>query len=107
MSSELFIKIVSAIITIIVALITGYVIPAIKAHINEKDMETILKYVRIAIMCADQIYTKEQWEEKKQYVKAYIIKVADEKLHIKLTDEDIETLIEGLVNEIHENGVKE
>lgn len=107
MSSEIFIKIVGAVITIATALITGYVIPAIKSHINEKDMETILKYVRIAIMCADQIFTKEQWEEKKQWVKTYIIKVADEKLHIKLTEEDIETLIEGLVNEIHENGVKE
>ena len=106
MSNELFVKIISAIITIIVSLITAFVIPAIKSHINEKDMETIMKYARIAIMAADQLYTKEQWQEKKQYVYEYICAVVNDKLHVKLTPEDIDTIIEGLVNEIHENGVR-
>ena len=107
MTNELFVKIVSAVITIIVALVSAYVIPAIKAHITQKDMETIIKYVKIAIMCADQIFTPEQWEEKKEWVKEYIVKVVDEKLHIKLTDADIEAIIEAFVHELHHLGAGE
>lgn len=106
MTNEIFVKIIGAVITIIVSLVTAFVIPAIKAHISEKDMEMIIKYARIAIMAADQIYTKEQWQEKKQFVFEYICKVVDDKLHVKLTPEDIDNIIEGLVNEIHNNGVR-
>lgn len=107
MTSELFVKIIGAVITIVVALISAYVVPYLKQKVTANDMETIKMYIQIAIRCADQIYTKEQWQEKKQFVFEYICKVVDEKLHIKLTPEDIDNLIEGLVNEIHENGVKE
>jgi len=107
MSNDVFIKIVGAIITIAIALVSTYVIPAIKNHLSQQDMDLLMNYLTIAIRCADQIYTADQWKAKKTYVKAYIIEVIDEKLHIKLTDQDIETLIEGLVNEIHNNGIRE
>ena len=107
MTNEAFVKIIAAIITIVITLITTFVIPAIKNHMSQQDMDLLINYITIAIRCADQIFTVDQWKEKKAYVKAYIIEVIDQKLHIKLTDQDIETLIEGLVNEIHNNGTRE
>lgn len=107
MTSDTFVKIVGAVLTILATLITVYVIPAIKSHINQKDIDTLMYYISVAVRCADQIFTREQWEEKKQYVFDYIIDIVNEKLHIKLSESDIDTLIEGVVNEIHENGVKD
>ena len=106
MTDELFIKIAGAVITIIISLITAYVLPAIKSHMTAKDMETLKTFISIAVKCADQIYTQEQWREKKEYVTNYVLGVVYDYLHIKLTPEQIDTLIEGLVNEIHDNGVR-
>ncbi len=107
MTSELFVKIIGAVLTISVSLISAYVIPAIKAKMTADEMATLTHFIQVAIKCADQIYTAEQWREKKEYVTNYVLKIVYDYLHIKLTPEQIDTLIEGLVNEIHENGVKQ
>lgn len=107
MTTEAFIKIAGSVLTILVTLISVYLVPAIKANMTKKDMNTLMYYVQIAVRCADQIYTKEQWQEKKEYVFSYICKVVEQYLHIKLTEQDINILIEGVVNDIHDNGVKE
>lgn len=101
MSSDAFLMIVGAILTIIVTIVSGYVIPYIKQKITAEDMETLMYYLDLAVRSADQIFKIEDYQEKKAYVKEYIIKVVDEKLHIKLTDADLETLIEGVVRQIH------
>lgn len=107
MNNDVFMKIAGAVLTILAAIITAYIIPAIKSHINQKDIDTLMYYLSIAIKCADQIFTREQWEEKKQYVFDYITKVVNENLNINLNEKDINVLIEGMVNEIHDNGVKD
>ena len=107
MSHDAFMSIAGAVLTIIATLITIYVIPAIRSHMTAKDMDTLMYYLTIAVRCADQIFTKEQYEEKKQYVFGYITEIVDKTLNIKLNEQDIDTLIEGMVNEIHENGVKD
>lgn len=102
MDTKLFMTIAMAIISIAGALVSAYVIPWIKTNVSAKDLETITFWVRFAVRCADQLFTPEQWEQKKQYVMQYIIdKVAS--LGIKLTEEDINILIESAVNSIHHN----
>ena len=102
MDTKLFMTIAMAIISIAGALVSAYVIPWIKANISAKDMESITFWVRFAVRCADQLFTPEEWEKKKSYVMSYIIgKVAE--LGIKLTEEDINILIESAVNSIHHN----
>ena len=103
MDTKLFMTIAMAIISIAGALVSAYVIPWIKTNVSAKDLETITFWVRFAVRCADQLFTPEQWEQKKQYVMNYIIdKVAE--LGLKLTEEDINTLIEASVNSIHHGG---
>lgn len=103
MDTKVFMTIAMAIISIAGALVSAYVIPWIKTKISAQDMETIVFWVRFAVRCADQLFTPEQWAEKKQYVMNYIIDMAN-KLGIKLTEQDINILIESAVNEIHHGG---
>lgn len=103
MDTKVFMTIALSIISIAGALITAYVIPWIKANISAKDMKYIVYWVRFAVRCADQLFTPEEWEKKKQHVMSYIIdKVA--KLGLELSEEDIDTLIEAAVNQIHHGG---
>lgn len=105
MDTNVFMTIALAIISIAGALVSAYLIPWIKNNISAKDMETIVFWVRFAVRCADQLFTPEEWEKKKQYVLAYVIDMAA-KLGIKLTEEDINVLIEAAVNEIHHGGIE-
>lgn len=100
MNNELFIQIVSAILTIIVAIITSVVIPWLKTKIRTDQMELLKKYTEYAVRCAEMLYTPEQWREKKDWVMEYITEKVNESFSLTLTYEDINTLIEGVVNEV-------
>ena len=95
-----------AIIALLAALVTYKLIPWIKTKISAHDMETITFWVRFAVRCADQLFTPEEWEQKKKYVMSYVIDMA-KKLKIDLTEQDLNILIEAAVNSLHHGGVAE
>lgn len=103
-NEQLFVQVVSAVITIVFSLISAYVIPWLKAKISKDQIETLNYYLELAVKCANQIYTEEQWQEKKQYVTNYIVDVINNKLSLTLTEQDIDTLIEGMVNHVKREG---
>lgn len=103
MNGELLVKIVLALISICGALVTAYVIPFIKSKISLTELNKLIEYVKIAVRCAEQIYTVEQWQEKKEYVMNYVINIMNEKLHIDLSYDQIDTIVEGIVNEVKHN----
>lgn len=103
MNGELLVKIVLAIISICGALVTAYVIPFIKSKISSTELNKLFEYVKIAVRCAEQIYTVEQWQEKKGYVMNYVMNIMNEKLHIDLSYDQIDTIVEGIVNEVKHN----
>lgn len=98
MTNDLFLKIISAILTVLVALITTFVIPWIKSRVETAKLDKVNYYVQMAVRCAEQIYTPEQWKEKKQYVTDYVTKLCNDNFHLTLTSEDIDVIIEGAVN---------
>lgn len=104
MTNELLVKIIGAVITIIIALVSAYVIPFVKSKIGESNFSMLLGYIDAGVRCAEQLYTVEQWKEKKQYVFDYTKGLIDKVVHIKLTDDEIDTLIEGMVNEVKHGG---
>lgn len=103
METQTFMTIALAIISIAGALVSAYLVPWLKTKISAQDMETITFWVRFAVRCADQLFTPEQWEQKKQYVLGYIIEKAAA-LGIKLSEQDINILIESAVNSLHHGG---
>lgn len=103
MNGELLVKIVLALISICGALVTAYVIPFIKSKISSTELNKLFEYAKIAVRCAEQIYTVEQWKEKKEYVMNYVMNIMNEKLHIDLSYDQIDTIVEGIVNEVKHN----
>lgn len=96
---ELTMVILRCLIMLIATAITTVLIPYIRGRIGEDKWNRLQEYIIYAVRCAEQLYTPEENEEKKQYVYKYIIDKAYE-IGLSLTEEDIDLLIEGVVNEI-------
>lgn len=100
MNSDLFVKVAMCIISLICALISAYVIPYIKTKAKAADLDKLMEFARIAVRCANQIYTPDQWLDKKNYVVNQVQAFILANLKIELSEDQIDTIIEGLVNEV-------
>lgn len=100
MTPETLVTIVTAIVTIICALISAYLVPFLKSKFSTEQLEVIKRYTIIAVRAAEQIFTPEEWRDKKEWVTEYITEIAHAKLHLNLNRADIDILIEGVVNEV-------
>lgn len=104
MTGEVFTQIMVGVIMILGAIITAFVVPWIRAQMSTEELIQLETYVAFAVRCANQIFTSDQWKMKKTYVMEYVRRITDEKLHISLTEDQIETIIEAVVNEVkHED----
>lgn len=103
MSAELFIRLVTCVVTIVIVLISTYVIPWLKAKCGNENMNMIMGYIAMAVRCAEQIYTPDQWKEKKEFVMDYMLNIINTVVKVDLTREQLDVLIEGAVNEIKKN----
>lgn len=99
MDQELLNVLLKGIIAVVSVLISSVIIPLIKCKVDAEKLAKIEQYTTLAVRCAEQIYTPDQWEAKKNYVLDYISAKAFD-IGIKLTGEDINNLIEGIVNEV-------
>lgn len=61
-------QIILAIITLIGAIITRYLIPWIKNKLSDHQYDQFLALIRVGVYAAEQLFTSDRWEEKKQYV---------------------------------------
>ena len=104
MNNEIFLKIFELLILLLFSLITTFLIPYIKSKINENEIKLFLEYVNIAVKAASQMYTKEQWKEKKEYCMNYLKSIVNDKFTIKLSDDELSTMIEGVLNGLKATG---
>lgn len=61
-------QIILAVIALLSAIITGFVIPWLKNKLTDHQYDTLAALVRVGVFAAEQLFTSEQWKEKKQYV---------------------------------------
>ena len=61
-------QIILAIITLIGGLVARYLIPMIKAKLDERQYDVFNGLVRVGVFAAEQIFNSDQGKEKKQYV---------------------------------------
>lgn len=99
MSPDLITKIVEAIVTVLLALVSAYVIPWLKAKIGTDKYNTLVDFAMIVVRSAEKIYTPEQWEEKKAYA-VQIVTDKSAELGLKITTEQINAIIEGCVQSV-------
>lgn len=98
-NKELMEILVKAIFVVVSVLITGYLIPWLKANVQTEKLDTFMVFVEKCVQSAEKLYTPEEWKEKKQYV---LDLASDElkNLGIELSSATIDAIIEGFVKEI-------
>ena len=89
--------IVNAVITLIAAIVTTFLIPWIKSKIDAAKLAQIVEWVGIAVRAAEQIYNESgMGEKKKQYVLDFL---ADKGL--TLDPNSINAMIEAAVKNLN------
>ncbi len=93
--------IVNAVIALIAAVISVFVIPWIKSKTTAQQREELVAWVKIAVSAAEQIYKGEKrGEEKKQYVLDFL------KSNGFTVDDDSENAaIEAAVKQLNSEGI--
>ena len=99
MSPELISELTKAIVSVILILISAYVIPWLENKIGDDKYATIIEFAEIVVRSAEKIYTPEQWQEKKNYAVELVMAKA-KKVGIKLSTEEINAIIEGAVQAV-------
>ena len=89
-------QIIQAVIALVAALVSGFLIPWIKRRTSAEDLKKWQTYVEIAVRAAEQLYKTEQAQEKKAYVISYLAAKG-----IKFDSETVDKMIEAAVLTLH------
>lgn len=102
MSDNLF-KVILAFISVISAIITGFIIPYIKTKISVTQMEEISKWVIKAVQAAEVLFdVPGSGEEKREYVINFIDEMFNSKKEV-VTKEQIRILLEAAWKQMTES----
>lgn len=93
--------IVNAVIALIAAIVTAFVVPWIKSKTTSQQREDLIAWVKIAVSAAEQIYRGEKrGEEKKQYVLDFL-----EDNGFSIDDDSVNAAIEAAVKQLNSEGI--
>lgn len=88
-------QIILAIIALISAVLTGFVIPWLKTKLTDHQYDTLATLVRVGVFAAEQVFTSDMWKEKKQYVVDLLLENG-----YKVDVTAVDALIEATVREL-------
>ena len=89
---------ISAVITLVVVVITTFLVPYLKTKIDENNFAEMYSWVQIAVSAAEMIYSGPgRGEEKKEYVLQYFNSKG-----YKIDMESLNVLIESAVLELQQ-----
>ena len=88
-------QIILAIITLIGALITRYLIPWLKNKLTDHQYDALRVLVRTGVFAAEQMFKSEEWKEKKQYVVDLLLENG-----YTVDETAVDALIEATVREL-------
>ena len=91
--------ILSALIALAAAILTTFVIPAIRQKMDAQDFAQLLKWVKIGVQAAEMIYKGTgMGKMKKQYVKEFLLSHG-----YTLDEAELDAAIESAVLELNES----
>lgn len=91
--------IMSAIIALAAAILTTFVVPAMRRKMDAEDFEELLKWVKIGVQAAEMIYKGTgMGKVKKQYVREFLLSHGYE-----LDEAELDAAIESAVLELKES----
>ncbi len=92
-------ELIQALIALLSAIITGFLIPFMKRKISEQKLEELRKWVSVAVKAAEQLYSGKTGLEKKEYVVSFLLSKG-----IVFDVEEVTALIESEVYKLtHES----
>ena len=100
MTSEIVLKALLSVVSIVASLVGIYVIPALKASKHHKEFAMLNDFMVDMVRSANQIYTPQEWKEKKGYVLKLVTDYVNGKTSLGFTEDQIDALIEGIVREV-------
>ena len=86
----------NAVIALLAALITAFVIPWLKRKTSAQEREELLRWVEIAVAAAEQIWDSTQGEEKKKAELAFLREKG-----FTFSESEIDSAIEAAVLKLH------
>lgn len=93
--------IVNAVIALIAAIISAFVIPWIKSKTTAQQREDLVAWIKIAVAAAEQIYQgTKRGEEKKQYVLDFLTKNG-----FSVNEDSVNAAIEAAVKQLNSEGI--
>lgn len=95
---EGLVKIILAVIALLSAIVTGVVVPYVKAKYDREKIEDTYVWVKKGVAAAEQLFkiVDPTGEARKRYVIKYL-----EVKNIKISEEDLEVFIEAAVKELN------
>ena len=87
--------IINALILLISAILTAFVIPWIKTKISEHQLATLLVWVEAAVGAAEQLYDREEGAKKREYVLNFLME------HGYTIDQSVINVLENEVLKLH------
>lgn len=104
---ERIFELILAVIPVIGAVVTYFVVPYLKAAIGSVKLEQYREWARLGVKCAEMVWTETgHGGDKKGYVADFLNRMFNSKKMI-LTEEQIHVLIEAAVEELQrEHGSK-
>lgn len=102
MTPEMITKATECLLTLIVLIVSAYVIPWLKAKVETDKLERLEVFIEQAVRSAEQIYTPDEWKLKKAYVLSLVNEQVT-KLGLGLNEAEVDAVIEGIVNYVKHN----
>lgn len=100
MTSANVVDLVTVVIGVIISVVSAYVIPMLKEKLGAERFNKVVGYAQIAVKSANQIFALEQTGDKKAWVTEFLQGIAWNKLHLKLSQEEIDAIIESAVADV-------
>ena len=97
--NEIVFEIIKVIVMVAVLLISRYLIPWIKEKCDTDKLALAEKWVKYAVLKAQQVLWAEKGQDKKAYVAEFLKKILIAK-NIALSDEELDVLIEAAVKQM-------
>lgn len=104
--NDILFEVIKLLLTILIALIGRYAVPYLREKLGTAKLDRIYHWADLAVRWAEQVITeKGQGEKKKAMVVAFLKKLLD-KNHVKITEEQLEVLIEAIVRQMNSEDIE-
>lgn len=97
--NEILFEVIKVVVMVAVLVLTRYLIPWLKAKIGADKLAVAEKWVKYAVLKAQQVLWEKNGQDKKAYVTEFLKEILIAK-NIALSDEQLDVLIEAAVKQM-------